>query len=183
MNSRIYSYEQLLQLGLTETLHQGFKKSALFLWFLYIGNWGELRAQPLSTQTQGGIPGPPSLPQPPHPLLGKLQGALGHISGFQEQGNKHVISPSTPASYTHPSWEGLEETGCHHAFPSSCQVLWLFLHFLETMSPTTHHPPLLPTTWQVTLSFLSGDWINDLPHSRSFCFTASQEQDRKVALF
>ena len=54
---------------------------------------------------------------------------------------------------------------------------------LRDYEPNYTPPPHLPTTWQVTLSFLSGDRINDLPHSRSFCFTASQEQDRKAALF
>lgn len=141
MNSRIYSYEQLLQLGFTGALHQGFKKSALFLWFLCIGIWGELRAQPLSTQTQGGIPGPPSLPQPPHPLLGELQGALGHISSSQKQENKHVTSPSTPASYTQPSWEGMGETGCHHGIPSWLPGPRVVSTLLRDCQPNYTPPP------------------------------------------
>lgn len=141
MNSRIYSCEQLLQLGFTGALHQGFKKSALFLWFLCIGIWGELRDQPLSTQTQRGIPGPPSLPQSPHPLLGELQGALGHISGFQKQENKHVTSPSAPASYTHPSWKGMGETGRHHGIPFWLPGPLVVSTFLRDCQPNYIPPP------------------------------------------
>lgn len=91
--------------------------------------------------------------------------------------------PAPPPQLPTPSPPGKAwgKLGAIMAFPPGCQVLLLFLHFLETVSPTTYHP-LLPTTWQVTLSFFSGDRINERPHSRSFCFTVSQVQDRKAAL-
>lgn len=118
---------------------------------------------------------PPSPPQPPHPLLGKLQEAPGHTSRFQNQENKRVISPLHPSLLPQEAWRKLANV---LAFHSGCQVPLLFLHFLRDCQH--NFPPAGHVTGNAVLYL----WApNDYLIPGLFCFTGSQVEDRKAALF
>lgn len=85
--------------------------------------------------------------------------------------------PPTPTS-PRKAWRKLANNLAFHlGWPSPLNVFAL-------LSDCQHNTPPTPTDCHVTgysVPYLSAP--NDLPHSRAFCFTVSQVEDRKAALF